>query len=234
MKLDKKTRTKLVFSLMLLLMLCTLIAVFKIFHIPSNEELIKIIRVYFEKYGYPVLFMSAYIETIPVIYLYYPGSSVILLAAAFSRQGTLNIVGVILITALALLIGYTINYFIGKHGWFKIFEKFGFGEMLENSKKKIEKHGDKWIWATYLHPNLGALTSTAYGILKMPFYKFFINSIFALLFWCAFWGILCYSSSGIVEGIINARWFLVGCGFIYVIFLITKILVKAKKPANSN
>lgn len=232
MHLDKKTRQKLAFPLMLLIMLCTLIAVFKIFHIPSNEELISVIKGYYERYGYPVLFISAYIETIPVVYLYYPGSSVILLAAAFSRQGTLNIVGVILTTASALLIGYIANYFIGKHGWFKIFVKFGFGETLENSKKKIEKHGDKWIWLTYFHPNLGALTSTAYGILKMPFHKFLLNSIFALLFWCTFWGALCYSSSNIVEGIIKARWLLVGCAFIYVIFLIAKILLKANKQVS--
>lgn len=218
---------------MLLLLLISLILVIRIFHIPSNDELIKIIRTYFEQYGYPVLFAAALIEAIPVVNFYVPGSSVVLLAAAFSRQGTLNIFSVILLTTTALMAGFVFNYFVGKHGWFKIFIKFGFGEMLENSKKKIEKHGTKWIWISYLHPNLGALTSTAYGILKMPFYKFFITSLFAALFWCAFWGTICFYSSGIIEGIIRARWLLVTVGFVWIMYQIVKILRSNKQAAHN-
>jgi membrane protein DedA with SNARE-associated domain len=232
MHLDKKTRTKLALPLLLLVMLIVLLAVVKIFHIPSNEELIRVIKDYYERYGYPVLFISAFIESIPIICLYFPGSSIILLAASFSRQGTLNIFSVILVTASALMLGYIINYFIGKHGWFKIFVKFGLGDTLENSKKKIETHGGRWIWLTYVHPNLGGLTATAYGILKMPFRKFLITSIFALLFWCTFWGVLCFYGSGVIETVIKARWLLVSCAFVYLVFQIVKILVKGSKPSS--
>lgn len=231
MRLDKKTRAKLAFPLLLLVLLVSLLAVFNIFNIPSNEELIKIVKVYFERYGYPVLFASAFIESLPLICLYVPGSSIILLAAAFSKQGTLNIVLVILVTSLALMLGFVINYFIGKHGWFKVLARFGLGDALENSKKKIEEHGDKWIWLTYLHPNLGALTSTAYGIMKMPFRKFLLTSMLATLAWCTFWGTVCYFGGGIIEGIIKARWLLITFAFLYIIFQIIKVLRKSEPKA---
>jgi len=231
MHLDQKTRKKLGFPLLLLVLLISFVVVFKIFHIPSNEELIGVMKVYFERYGYSVLFFSALIESIPLICLYFLGSSIVLLAAAFSRQGTLNIFSVVLVTGAAMLIGFILNYFIGKHGWFKIFIKFGLGDTLENSKAKIEKHGDKWIWLSYFHPNIGAFTSTAYGILKMPFRKFVITSIFAVLAWCTFWGAFCFFGSGIIEGIIKARWLLVGCAFVWIIFQIVKILRKASKQS---
>lgn len=229
MALDKKTRKKLAFPLLLLVLLISFIAVFKIFHIPSNEELIGVMKVYFEKYGYPVLFFSTLIESIPVICLYFPGSSIVLLAAAFSRQGTLNIFSVVLVTGAAMLIGFIINYFIGKHGWFKIFVKFGLGDALDNSKAKIEKHGDRWIWLSYFHPNIGAFTSTAYGILKMPFRKFLITSIFAILAWCTFWGAFCFFGSGIIEGIIKARWLVVTFAFCWIILQVIKAFRKSGK-----
>lgn len=225
---NKKLYKALAFPLILLFILISFLAIYQIFNLPTNEELIKIVKIYFERFGYPVLFISAFIESLPGICLYFPGSSIVLLAAAFSRQGTLNIFSVILITAAALQLGFTINYFIGKHGWFKIFIKMGLGDTLDNSKTKIEKHGDKWIWLTYFHPNVGALTSTAYGILKMPFRKFFITSTLATLTWCVFWGIVCFLSSGVIEGIIKARWLLITFAFCWIILQIIKAFRKAR------
>jgi membrane protein DedA with SNARE-associated domain len=228
MSQNKKLYKALTFPLILLFILISFVAIYRIFNLPTNEELIKIVKIYFERFGYPVLFISAFIESLPGICLYFPGSSVVLLAAAFSRQGTLNIFSVILITAAALQLGFTINYFIGKHGWFKLLIKMGLGDTLNNNKAKIEKHGDKWIWFTYIHPNIGALTSTAYGILKMPFRKFLITSIFATLFWCTFWGIVCFLSSGVIEGIIKARWLLLTFAFGWIILQIIKAFMKTR------
>lgn len=227
--LDKKTRQQLIFPLILLVVLISFLAVYRIFNLPSNEELIKIVKIYFERYGYPVLFISAFIEAIPVINIYYPGSSIILLAAAFSRQGTLNIFSVVLITSLAFQIAYIINYFIGKHGWYRLFVKLGLGDTLEHTREKIEKHGARWLWLTYFHPNIGALTATSYGILKIPFRNFLITSVLAVLVWDIFWGAFCYFGSGIIEGIIKARWLVVIFAFCWIIFQIIKALRKTGK-----
>lgn len=225
---NKKLYKALAFPLFLLLILISFVAVYRIFNLPTNEELIKIVKIYFERYGYPVLFVSAFIEAIPVINIYYPGSSIILLAAAFSRQGTLNIFLVVLLTSLAFQIAYIINYFIGKHGWYRLFIKLGLGGSLENTREKIEKHGSRWLWLTYFHPNIGALTATTYGILKIPFRRFFITSILAVLCWDIFWGAFCYFGSGIIEGIIKARWLLLSFAFAWIILQIIKAFRKAR------
>jgi len=193
---------------------------------PTPDALLEVLKKYFALYGYPVLVVSAIIESIPVINIYFPGSSIILLAAAFSRQGSLNIYSVIFLTAGSFCVTYALNYWIGHAGWHKIFVKCGMGGALEKSKKQVEKHGDWWIWISYIHPNLGALTSTAFGIMKLPFRNFFIQTIFANLVWTFFWGFLMYYSSGGVIEILTARWLLIS---VLILFVGVKIFLEARK-----
>lgn len=211
-----------------LILLATLVVFFVIASIffPTPDMLLDILKKYFALYGYPVLIISAIIESIPVINIYFPGSSIILLAAAFSRQGSLSIYAVIIFTAVAFTFTYALNYLIGHSGWHKLFIKFGMGDALDKTKKQVEKHGDWWIWISYIHPNLGALTSTVFGVLKLPFTPFFLQTIIANLVWSAFWGVLMYySSNGVIE-ILTARWLVIA---ILAIVIALKIIKEVKK-----
>jgi len=221
----KKIIKSLAIPLILLATLVIFLVIASIFF-PTPDALLDVLKKYFALYGYPVLIISAIIESIPVINIYFPGSSIILLAAAFSREGSLNIFWVIFLTAGSFCITYALNYWIGHAGWQKIFVKFGMGEALEKSKKQVEKRGDWWIWISYIHPNLGALTSTAFGVMKLPFKSFMIQSVFANLVWTFFWGFLMYYSSGGVVQILTARWLLIA---ILIIFVVVKIFLEVKK-----
>ena len=153
-----------------LILLATLVVFFVIASIffPTPDTLLEGLKYYFALWGYPVLIFSAIIESIPVINIYFPGSSIILLAAAFSRQGSLNIYAVIFFTAASFCLTYAMNYWIGHAGWHKLFIKFGMGDALEKTKKQVERHGSWWIWISYVHPNVGALTSVSYTHLTLP------------------------------------------------------------------
>jgi len=183
---------------------------------PTPDALLEVLRHYFELWGYPVLFISGVIEAIPIINLYFPGSSIILLGAAFSRQGTLNIFLVILVGCLAFILTYTLNYLVGYHGWHKVFRRFGLGDALDKTAKRIDKHGIFWIWISYVHPNLGALTSTAFGVLKLPLKSFYLHSFFAVLFWNTFWSFLMYFASDHLIGILTARWLVIATLLLFV------------------
>ncbi len=221
----KKIIKSLAIPLILLLTLVVFLVIASIFF-PTPDMLLEGLKHYFVIYGYPVLIFSAIIESIPVINLYFPGSSIILLAAAFSRQGSLNIFIVILLTAGSFCLTYVLNYWIGHAGWYRLFERFGMAEALEKTKRQVGKHGSWWIWISYIHPNLGALTSTAFGILKLPFVPFIIQSVFANLVWASFWGTLMYYSSNNVIQILTARWLLVA---ILLIFITVKIILEVGK-----
>jgi membrane protein DedA with SNARE-associated domain len=213
----------LVISMTIFLYIC------KLLNISDTKELIKVIEHYFSIYGYPVLFLSSLIESIPLINLYYPGSTIILMAAAVSHNGTLNLVAVIAVTSLAFMISYVANYFIGKHGWHHFFIKCGLGPTLDKSGEQVEKYGRGWIWLTYIHPNLGALTSTSYGILKLPFKRFFWASLAATVFWCTFWGFVAYLSYNKMVQFLAFRWFFVGIVCAYVLYVIVKSVRKNKQ-----
>jgi membrane protein DedA with SNARE-associated domain len=204
--MHNKLMQKLLFPLLLLAGLIVLVLIYQILDLPTNEELVEIVKVYFKLYGYPVLFFSALIEAIPGINLYYPGSTIILLAAAFSKSGQLNIVGVVFLTTLAFMLAYLFNYWIGKRGIHRFFIRFGLSESLEKTRIKIEKHGNKWIWISFVHPNLGALTAVSFGILKISLNKFVPHSLAALILWNTFWGALSYFGSEKIVGLIVARW----------------------------
>ena len=221
----KKIIKSLAIPLILLATMVIFLVIASIFF-PTPDMLLETLKHYFALYGYPVLIISAIIESIPLINLYFPGSSIILLAAAFSRQGSLNIFTVIALTAASFCVTYALNYWIGHAGWHKVFEKFGMGEALEKTKKQVGKYGNWWIWISYIHPNLGALTSTAFGILKLPFSPFIIQSIFANIVWTFFWGFLMYYSSNNIIQILTARWLIIA---VLLLFVGVKIFIEVRK-----
>jgi len=211
-----------------LILLGTLVIFFIVASIffPNSDVLLEILKKYFAIYGYPILILSAIIESIPLINLYFPGSSIILLAAAFARQGSLNIYFVILLTAISFCLTYILNYWIGRYGWYKLFEKFGLAESLKQTKKQVEKFGSWWIWISYIDPNLGALSSTTFGILKLSFRSFLLQSIFANFLWAIFWGVLMYYSSENIIKILTARWLLI---VILLLFIGIKIILEVRR-----
>ena len=87
-----------------------------------------------------------------------------------------NIPKVVLIVAIVCAgfsIGYTIDYLLGKYGWYKLLTKFGMGQQIETAKARLEKHSFKAIAASYWEVNLASITATAAGILKIDFKRFF-------------------------------------------------------------
>lgn len=221
----KKVLKALAIPLILLATLVVFLSIATIFF-PTPDALLEILKRYFALYGYPVLFISAVIESIPLVNIYFPGSSIILLAAAFSRQGSLNIFSVILLTDLAFFLTYALNYWIGHQGWHRLFVKFGMGEAIEKTKVQVEKHGAWWIWLSYVHPNLGALTSTAYGVLKLDFKNFYLHSLAAVFLWNAFWGFLMYFSSDQIVYFLTARWLIIA---VVILLVVIKAIVEIRK-----
>jgi membrane protein DedA with SNARE-associated domain len=123
-----------------------------------------------------------------------------------SRDGTMNLWGVVFVVAAGIIITYVGNYFVGKYGLYRVFTRFGLNESIETTKKSLEKHGDRWLWLTYAHPNLGALTSLTCGIVKYPFKKFLIYSLVATIGWCIFWGVVAYLGADQIIKIVTLRW----------------------------
>lgn len=161
--------------------------------IPDSETLLKLMKELYGNYGYTIIFVGALLESLFVVSLYVPGSTAILLGAALSRTGVVQFPVVLLLAVLGLMVGYSINYILGKHGWYHMLSKMGLGKGLDVAKEKLENHQAKTIFLGYFHPTGASFLSTAAGVLGLPFRKFIVVSFFSQFFWALVWGGLAYT-----------------------------------------
>ncbi len=169
-----------------------LILLWNLFDLPSEEVLIGMIKSYFSKYGVVTVLLASIIEGMLLVGWYLPGGLVIFLGVILSAGDPYRAALSVVATIVGFSIAYTFNYFLGKHGWYKVLIVFGLKGSLEKAEIQFSKHGYKTMFLSYWQPNLAALISTGAGILKAPFEKFFFYSTIATVLWSSFWGIIAY------------------------------------------
>lgn len=220
--MSKEFFNKIKLPLFLIIFFVVLLLLWKLFKLPPEEELIEMARGYFDKYGLITVFIASIIEGTLLAGWYAPGGLVIFMGVILSPNPERAILSV-LVTVIGALIACNINYFVGKHGWYKVLLKLGVKSSLEKAEEKFNKHGLKTIYASYWEPNLASLVSTAAGIAQAPYKKFLLTSILATLLWCAFWGTAAYIFG---QQILN---YLGGIFFGVMIAWILYIVIKHKK-----
>ena len=188
----KKYLKILITPAILLVIVLVLDLTWKQLNLPPEEELIPIIKTYFDLYGIWLVFTAAILESAFVIGVYAPGGLVIFLGVIFSIGSPLRAILVVSSVIVGFVIGFTFDYLLGKYGWYKALLHFGFGKGIEAAKTRIEKFGMSTAWLGYHHPDFGSFIATAYGILGYNYRRFITTSLPPIAAWCAFWGILAY------------------------------------------
>lgn len=211
------------------IIMAIVIPVSKLLDLPSEDELISQTRNFYLNYGYLVVFIAAIVEGLLFINWYLPGSVVIVLGVVFAKDASLNVILVIVFITLGFLLTAIMNYFLGSFGWHRLFMKLGLKAPMDRAKLKMEKYGLPVIFGTYFHPNMGALTATSAGILKLPFPRFFFYSLGALVAWNTLWGIAVYFL-GIVTIKILSPWTIVAGLAVWIIYLLIRFKQGKSKP----
>lgn len=189
--------------------------------IPPQEVLLNTLKQLYGSYGYYLVFFGAFLEATFLVSLYVPGSTVILLGAALSKTGVVSFPLVLLLATLGLVMGFCVNYALGRYGWYHVLAKLGAEKAVALAKDKLKKDEYKTMFLGYLHPTGASFVSTAGGVLKMPFRKFFIISIVSQFFWSLLWGGLAYMvGMSLVEFFVKYFGLLVGV--VFVIWLIRR------------
>jgi membrane-associated protein len=174
----------------------TMILFWKLFGLPSPEELVSIITGYFDRYGLLVIFLSSLIEGFLLLGQYFPGGFVIFFGVISAGKSIGRAIQVVIVVSTAFFIAYYLNYLVGKYGFYKLFEKFGLKKSIDKAKKKLRKHTFKAILFSYWEPNLASITATAAGILEIPLKKFLLYSRVGITVWNTFWGALVFILGG--------------------------------------
>lgn len=189
--------------------------------IPDAETLLAAIKDLYGAYGYYLVFLGALLEATFPISLYLPGATVVLLGAALSRTGVIQFPITLTLSIVGFIVGYTINYVLGKYGWYRLLSRLGLKKGIEIAKTRLENNESKTILLGYFHPSSASFISTASGVLRIPFPKFFLLSLLSQLLWSLLWGSLAY-----VFGLTLVELFVKYFGFVVVGGVIVWLLKK--------
>ncbi|MDO8659854.1 MAG: VTT domain-containing protein [Candidatus Parcubacteria bacterium] len=189
--------------LYLLGLFISLFIVWKIFDLPTLDILLSKIKVWFDIYGYLVLFIGAILEGMLVIGGYFPGTFIIVVSVLLAKSIP-ELILVVSIGTIGLFVAHNLNYVLGKYGWYRLLIKFGAKNKIEESKEKLLKKGPTAMFSSYWLLSLGALVDTAAGIIHMPFRTFFLYSLLAGIFWNFLVGIIVYNVGTPVLAVVSS------------------------------
>jgi membrane-associated protein len=181
-------------------------------YIVDAPTLIAHLKNLYDTYGYALILAGAFLEGMFIVGLYLPGSLVVLLGAALAKTGVVSFPIVIILAVIGFNLGYCFNYLMGRYGWYRVVERFGFKKQIDHAKAKLEKYEVMALLFGYALPSAASFLTTAAGMLHFPFKRFLIASLLIQTGWSLLWGTLAYTL-----GLTFVEYFIQYFGFVVVI-----------------
>jgi membrane-associated protein len=135
---------------------------------------------------YALLFAIIFVETGLVFVPFLPGDSLLFVAGAFAAVGSLNVFSLIVLLAIAAILGDTCNYWIGHF----------FGEhilaspripvsksLLEKTRQFFARHGGKTIVMARFVPGVRTFAPFVAGAGSMGYGRFILYNIAGGILW---------------------------------------------------
>lgn len=196
--------------------------------LPTAEELIGLFSALYQQFGYEIIFIAALLESLILVNIFIPGQIVMAMGVIFARSGQTDLVTVLIIASSGTILGYMIDYSLGLYGFSQVISKLGYGHFLDQTKTTLKKFGTQGMILSYIHTNIGTLSSFSAGTTKMPWVKFITLAAISTWFWSTFWGLLVYAVGDVILEIIKKYSFLLVIFIIAGLFLM-KMTKKEKK-----
>lgn len=146
----------------------------------------------YARFGYSLVFLAGVLEGMFLVGMYIPGSAIIYTGIALSKTGAFSPLGMALLGNAGLLVGFCINYVLGKYGWYQLLISFGLETKLNHAKEQLIQYEKKALFFGFISPFPGTFLATAAGMLQLPFWGFFRTLIVVQLFWGSLWALLVY------------------------------------------
>lgn len=118
---------------------------------------------------------------------FFPGDTLLLTAGIFAAQGKLSIVSVIIVVAIAAIIGDNVGYHIGKRYGRRLFNKpdgiLFRQEYVHRAEKFYEKWGSKTMLFAHFVPVVRTFAPPVAGVGKMNYKQFVIYDAIGDIVW---------------------------------------------------
>lgn len=145
---------------------------------------------HFQYLGYWLAFFAALLETIFLVGLLIPGSTVILLLGTLAASGQLDFAGLFWFAAAGAILGDNLNYWLGKHYGQRWIQR-GFGPLnhahLERVHGFFAVHGAKSVFLGRFIPTIKELVPFVAGSAGMRKIVFMFWNILGGLGWSLAW-----------------------------------------------
>jgi len=196
----------------------------------------------FVSYGYLIIVLGTFLESMVLISLAAPGLVILLLAGYYAAKGVVWLPFVIVFSFIGLMIGDSISYFLGKFVWVRYSDKYRFSRKINQISQSLV---NRTIWFLPLYHFSGygrAFVPLACGALKIPFSRWIKYDIIGAIAWSFTFSILGYlagyygtdiesqfAKSNVIEWIFTA----VFLGWVLAVALtIQKLIHDINKDAN--
>jgi membrane protein DedA with SNARE-associated domain len=147
-----------------------------------------------EEYGLWFLFLIVAGESAG---LWLPGETALIAAAIYAADGHLSIVGVIVVAAVAAIIGDNIGYWVGRKGGRAILDRVPIigpriERLLPAGERFFDRHGGKAVFLARFFGGLRVVAAWVAGISKMHWWTFLMWNAAGGIVWATGVGLAAY------------------------------------------
>ncbi len=191
-----------------------------------NEFLLNLPLPILDHWGYAIIFLSAIMETLPILGTFIPGQTVVVGAGILAKLGMLRLEAVILAAAIGAVVGDLLAYFIGHKYGYEFIVRYGryFSinqDKYEKTKILVAEHAGKALIFGRFSPFTRAVTAFLAGICRLKFPRFIFYSIVSGIIWSVVSVLFGYFMG---QGFIAAAEYFGWIVFAAVIFIVLIIL----------
>ena len=155
----------------------------------------------YERWGYLLVLLGALGENTALLGLVLPGGTLALLGAFYARQGTLNLGWVILFAWLGTVIGYHLDYLLGRYflghilAWgsrSRLGQRLRLAGRVRLARLLLFKHGGKMILISHAIGHIRSFVALSAGAARMNYKRFLAFELAAALIWNIGYALLGY------------------------------------------
>jgi membrane protein DedA with SNARE-associated domain len=165
------------------------------------HELVTRLGGLYSQFGYLIVFLGALGENTAVLGLILPGGTLALLGAFYARLGTLNIAWVIFFAWIGTVLGYHVDYLIGRYllaryapAWSasRLGRRMRLAGRMRLGQRLLRKYGGRMIFFSHAIGHIRSFVAISAGATHMRYRRFLGYELVAALFWTGGYCLLGY------------------------------------------